>query len=38
MTRSDFARSLSLSIRPSAFGMICHDNPNLSFSQPQRLG
>src|SRR5262249_34525603 len=23
---------------PSWFGMICHDNPNLSLSHPQRLG
>jgi len=28
-TRVDFAASLSLSIRPSPFGTICHDSPNL---------
>ena len=34
MTRFDLAASLSPSIRPSVFGTICHDSPNLSFSQP----
>jgi hypothetical protein len=38
MTRVAFAPSSSLSIRPCAFGTICHDRPNLSFSQPHRLG
>jgi hypothetical protein len=38
MVRPAFAGSLSLSIRPSELGMICHDSPNLSFSQPHRLG
>jgi RNA polymerase sigma factor (sigma-70 family) len=37
-TRFDFPASLSPSIRPSVLGTICHDNPNLSFSQPHRLG
>ena len=38
MTRDAFAASLSLSIPPSEFGMICHDSPNLSFNHPHRLG
>ena len=36
--RFDFAGSGSPSIRPRAVGTICHDSPNLSFSQPHRLG
>src|SRR5215207_82909 len=34
MTRWDFSRSGSPSSLGSAVGMICHDRPNLSFSQP----
>src|SRR6266498_1798305 len=35
MTLFDFAGSGSLSISPKTLGLICHDNPYLSFSQPQ---
>src|SRR5947208_801507 len=35
-TRCDLAPSGSASSLPNAVGMICHDRPNLSFSQPQR--
>ena len=38
ITRPARPGSLSFSNRPSAVGMICHDRPNLSFNQPQRLG
>src|SRR5258708_9700104 len=34
MTLADFSASLSLSISPKAVGMICHDSPYLSLSQP----
>src|SRR5437899_1874418 len=34
MTRLAFSGSLSPSIRPRAVGMICHDRPYLSCSQP----
>ena len=37
-TRPDLAASLSDSILPSAFGTICRDTPNLSFSQPHLPG
>jgi hypothetical protein len=33
ITRAAFLRSLSLSIWPRVDGVICHDRPNLSFSQ-----
>src|SRR5206468_3604624 len=34
MTRSAFALSGSLSMSPRTTGLTCHDNPNLSLSQP----
>src|SRR5579864_6261681 len=34
MTRFDFWASLSCSILPKEVGMICHETPNLSSSQP----
>jgi hypothetical protein len=34
MTRWAFAWSASVSSSMSTFGTICHDTPNLSFSQP----
>src|SRR5918911_267494 len=34
MTLSDFLASLSCNISPKSLGTICHDTPNLSFSQP----
>src|SRR4051794_30721543 len=37
MTRLDFAASWLCNSSASAVGVICHDTPNLSFSQPQRL-
>src|SRR6266567_4657554 len=36
MTLFDFCPSLSFSSLPKTEGMICHDRPNLSFSQPHR--
>src|SRR5579863_1228878 len=36
ITLADFFGSLSPSISPSANGIICHDNPNLSFNHPHR--
>jgi hypothetical protein len=38
MTLADFAGSGSDSIWPKATGTICHETPNLSRSQPHRLG
>jgi len=38
IARFDAAASVPPSIEPSVFGTICHDSPNLSFSQPHRLG
>jgi hypothetical protein len=35
ITRCDFSLSGSPSSSGSAVGTICHDRPNLSFSQPQ---
>ncbi len=34
MTRFDFSGSLSCNISINAEGTTCHDNPNLSLSQP----
>src|SRR4029453_5313388 len=34
MTRSDFSGSLSFNISIKTVGVICHDKPNLSLSQP----
>src|SRR5437763_17143388 len=34
MTLFDFSGSLSPNIWPKADGIICHDSPNLSLSQP----
>src|SRR5579863_6542862 len=38
MTLCDFLGSLSPSISPKAFGIICQDKPYLSFSQPHLCG
>ena len=35
ITRSDFSEFLSCNISIKIVGTICHDTPNLSFSQPQ---
>src|SRR6266513_1540753 len=37
MTLRDFSGSLSPNISPKAEGMICHDRPYLSLSQPHLL-
>lgn len=36
ITRCDLSASLSASNLPNAAGMICHERPYLSLSQPQR--